>query len=320
MGDPQRQDSVKTVLQRSFPNSKWTQLVNRNSSNAPKETDAATKQYERIYNLFLEGSFEQAKKEKLSADSVYGKNNWSPQLLYIEAVYYIRQREDSTAIQRLTDLKQLYASSPLAEKAGTMIDILKRRKEIEGYLTNLQVTRADEETPLLTDAAALSTIPNTSLLGRRDTLATAIAPARIIQIKEDTIPVVTVKKFTYKAEEEHFVVVFLKKVDGVYVNEARNAFSRFNRERFYADKIDINISKLDDSTQIVLLGPFPKAVLAIDYIDKTRPSTRTRILPWLTPEKYEYGIISQANLDVLKEDKDLAAYKELLKQALPGKF
>jgi outer membrane protein assembly factor BamD (BamD/ComL family) len=320
LGDTQRQDSVKTVLQRSFPNSKWTQLANRNGTNTPVKADAATQQYEHIYNLFLEGNFEQAKKEKQTADSIYGKNHWSPQLLYIEAVYYIRQREDSIAIQRLTDLKQLDASSSLAEKAGAMIDVLKRRKEIESYLTNLQVTRADEDTPLLTDASALSTIPNASLLARRDTLATAVADPRIIRIKEDTIPVVTVNKFTFKAEEEHFVVIFLKKVDGVYVNEARNAFSRYNRENFYAEKIDITISKLDDSTQLVLMGPFPKAVLAVNYIDRTKPATRTRILPWLIPEKYEYGIISQANLDVLKEEKDLAAYKELLKQALPGKF
>ena len=320
LGDATRQDSVKTVLQKSFPNSKWTQLANRTGSAVPKEADAATKAYERIYNLFLEGSFEQAKKEKLRADSIYGKNNWSPQLLYIEAVYYIRQREDSTAIQRLTDLKQLYASSPLAEKAGTMIDVLKRRNEIETYLTNLQVTRADEETPLLTDAAALSVIPNTNILARRDSIATAIVAPRIIQVKEDTIPVVTVKKFTYNAEEEHFVVLFLTKVDGVYVNEARNAFSRFNREHFYAEKIDISINKLNDSTQIMLLGPFPKAALAVNYIDKTRPSTRSRILPWLTPEKYEYGIISPANLELLKQDNDLPGYKELLKQALPGKF
>ncbi|RXK80573.1 type IX secretion system periplasmic lipoprotein PorW/SprE [Filimonas effusa] len=321
LGDTRRQDSVKTAMQRAFPNSKWTQLVNKSDQQTPKEADAATKHYERVYDLFVEGNFEKAKQEKQLADSLYGgKNNWSPQLLYIEAVYYIKQRDDSTAIQRLTDLKQAHAGTPLAEKATTMIDVLKRRKEIEEYLTNLQVTRADEDIPLLTDAAALSVIPNKPVLVIRDTLATAAAPARIIEVKRDTIPVVTVKKFAYNPEEEHFVVLFLNKVDGVYVNEARNAFSRFNRENFYSEKIDIGVHKLNDSTQMLLMGPFPKAVLAMGYIDKARPASRSRILPWLKPEKYEYGIISPSNLTLLKQDNELEAYKELLKQALPGKF
>lgn len=319
-GDTRHQDSIRTAMQRSFPNSKWTQLVNKNDKETPAEADAATKHYEQVYNLFLEGNFDKAKQEKQRADSLYGKSNWSPQLLYIEAVYYIRQREDSTAIQRLTDLQQTYAESPLAEKAGTMIDVLKRRNEIETYLTNLQVTRADEDIPLLTDASALSTIPNAPLLVTRDTLAKVLAPTRIIEIKQDTVPTVTVKKFAYDPEEEHFVVLFLNKVDGVYVNEARNAYTRFNRENFYNEKIDINMHKLNDSTQLLLMGPFPKAVFAVGYIDKARPATRTRILPWLKPEKYEYGIISPSNLELLKQDNELDAYKELLKQALPGKF
>ncbi len=43
----------------------------------------------------LEGNFKEADCTKKIADSIYGENYWTPQLLYIEAVYYIKQRDDS---------------------------------------------------------------------------------------------------------------------------------------------------------------------------------------------------------------------------------
>ena len=98
-----------------------------------------------IYNKFIERKFEEAIQEKSLADSTYGDNYWSPQLLYIESVYHIRNRNDSSAIRILNDLIQRYPQSPLKPKAETMIDVLLPPCEIEEYLTKLEVTRAEEE-------------------------------------------------------------------------------------------------------------------------------------------------------------------------------
>jgi len=58
----------------------------------------------------------------------------------------------------------------------------------------------------------------------------------------------------------------------------------------------------------------------VNYVDKTKPQTTSRILPWLTPDKYSYGIISQSNLDIMEETKDVDSYKKLLEKVMPGKF
>ena len=112
----------------------------------------------------------------------------------------------------------------------------------------------------------------------------------------------------------------MDKVDGVYQSEAKNAFNRYNKEKFYTQQIDISASKIDDRYSIVLEGPFANAAAAIEYIDKVRPIAKSRILPWLSVEKYSFIVISQSNLEILKTTKDMDAYKQLLQTAVPGKF
>jgi len=69
-----------------------------------------------------------------------------------------------------------------------------------------------------------------------------------------------------------------------------------------------------------LLGPFADAASATIYLDKVKPKAPGVIIPWLKPEKYSFTIISQPNLDILNDTKDLNGYKALLEKVLPGKF
>ena len=49
-------------------------------------------------------------KMKLDADSLYGNNYWTPQLLYWEAVYYIKKRQDSNALNSLNAILMMPTS------------------------------------------------------------------------------------------------------------------------------------------------------------------------------------------------------------------
>jgi hypothetical protein len=70
----------------------------------------------------------------------------------------------------------------------------------------------------------------------------------------------------------------------------------------------------------VLVGPFKDAATAVGYVDKAKPAAASRILPWLSEAKYSFLIISNTNLDLLKQNKELEAYKKLMTETLPGKF
>jgi hypothetical protein len=296
MGLFSKADSAKAAMTAVFSDGNFTNKLREGNSTETKKKDAAvTKKYESIYGLFVEGKFEQAKQEKARADAQYGNNYWTPQLLYIESIYYIRQRNDDTAISKLQSLKTLFPKSPLAPKAQTMIDVLRKRTEIETYLTNLKVERKQDSLVVI------------------DTTSTYVPP---VAVK----PAVKKDKFDFVATDSQYVMVILDKVDRVFVNETKNSFNQYNAKRFRNLPIASQTFALNDQYSILLMGPFVDAPKALDYLDKTRPEVPTVILSWLAADKYSFSLISSGNLTLLKETKDIGKYQQMLKQAVPGKF
>ena len=138
-GNKQKAKELQQRLETEF--GKTVDLENRDK----ERTALEDKTYEEIYDLFLSGDFKKAVSEKEKADSTIGKGYWKPQLFYIQSVYYIQQKQDSLAIKELTTLSNEFPNHPLAKRAPSMIDVLRRRKQIEEYLTRLEVTRMKED-------------------------------------------------------------------------------------------------------------------------------------------------------------------------------
>ncbi len=323
LGNTVRANYYKNLLNTKFVNTKACQMLNTPAVLNTKNPEA-TKKYEDIYNLFIEGKFTEAIEEKKKADAQFGVNYWTPQLLYIEALYNVKEKNDSVAIAGLNTLMQNNPNSPLAGKAATMIDVLKRRSEIESYLTSLQVTRAEDEKVIVppdnnnkpADKAPPKVIAPPPVVTK---LPTATPPVII----KDTVKLnLTVKgQFVLKPDSPHTVIMILDKVDGMYVNESRNAFNRFTNENYYGQGLTITKDVLDaeKNMQLLVIGNFANDNAAIDYYNKAKRSA-PREVSWLPAAKYSFLIITRENLEVLKTNKDLAAYKTLLNTLYPGKF
>lgn len=333
---------IKRLMESKFANSKLNNILKN-----PVPADSGRKQegsraYEEVYNLFIEGKFDEALSKKKDADSLYGKHYWSPQLLYIEAVYHIHQRDDSTAKLVLNNINTLYPGTPMAAKAKNMMEVLGRRAQIEDYLTKLQIERPKEDSTA--DPIITSTPPtrNTAPVGTplvqgqvvnkptTDSTVTVKKPAdnnKPVKPAVDTVstikkPVAVPAANTYvnAPEKPHFVVLVMDKVDPVYVSEAKNAFTRYNKEKFYNQPIEVTPLPLTDDTRFVLMGAFENAGKAIEYMEKTRPLAPTEIIPWMPAPKYSFIIISESNLEVLKNSKDVPAYKKFLIQNFKDNF
>ncbi|MEO8763639.1 MAG: tetratricopeptide repeat protein, partial [Ginsengibacter sp.] len=324
LGDLQKADYYKNLLLHKFEKSKYAQLVTHPESMDPSKKDtAATKRYEGIYNLFIEGNFETAIKDKQQADSIYGTNYWSPQLLYIESVYYIRKKDDSTATKVLEEIITQYPASPLKDKAATMIDVLKRRSSIESYLSKLTIERAKEDSQIIVyDDAMISkgiqpAITNNSNQKPREV---RIIPQKVvIDSSKRLAPPVTNGTFTFDPLTPQYVVMVLNKVDPVYSSEAKNALTRYNREKFFALGIQVTRDTLDKDRTLLVFAQFETADAAISYRDKIKKDAASEI-SWLPADKYSFYIISPANLELLKQNKSLQNYIELLNKKYPGKF
>jgi tetratricopeptide (TPR) repeat protein len=139
---------AKQRLQKQFPNHELTDQALNSKANAAKEETAnreATRQYQQVYDLYLEGSFAKAAALKKATDSVYGNSYWTPQLMYIETVYYLQEKMDSLAMGNLNAILQKFPGHAIEPRVKLIKEILPKRKEIEDYLTKLQVTRAKDD-------------------------------------------------------------------------------------------------------------------------------------------------------------------------------
>ncbi|OQP62330.1 hypothetical protein A3860_28615 [Niastella vici] len=398
-GDLAKATAAQNELKTKYPGTNFEKIVSNPNGISPDSTAKLdmTRRYDNIYNLFIEGNFEEAQAQKKIADSLYNKNYWTPQLLYIQSVYYIRQREDDSAKKTLQQIVILFPKSPMADKARALIDVLGRRKQIEDYLTNLKIERPAEDStaeptgivppptvvvvqqppatvqptqqpapvtaakpqqppattvpkpqqppanvPKAQDSArankpvvAKTNTPDTAKTNKPDVAKTdkPVTPAAKQPVTQLPPPPPVIKDsvkakveapkplvLANNAELPHYVVIVLDKVDPVYVNEARNAFTRYNREQNSTKGYAVNNQTVSDDIKLVLIGTFPNANEAISYIDKARKLAASDIIPWLPAAKYSFIIATDYNLQVLTNTKDVNAFKKFLQQNYPGKF
>ncbi|MDZ4796079.1 MAG: hypothetical protein SGI83_17495 [Bacteroidota bacterium] len=319
-GEVAKAATIKKLMGDKFGSSNFTTIVTTGKNPQATGNTEATKAYEKIYDLFIEGKFEQAIADKKIADGLYGKNFWTPQLLYIEAVYHIKQRNDSIAVQVLNSIVKQFPNTPLAGRATNLLDVLGRRAQIEEELRNLNITRMQGDTTTRkTPVIVTVTGPKTDSVKVQPPVVTK-PPKPVTDTVAVKPPVTVATSYKFNANEPYYVVLVLNKVDPVFVNEAKNAFARFNRDTYYNKTMAADLFDLDAENRILLLSPFKDAAEATAYVEAVRPRTPSEILPWLRGGKYSFIILSNPNFDVLKTNKDIEAYKAFLNQHFPGKF
>jgi outer membrane protein assembly factor BamD (BamD/ComL family) len=327
-GNTAKAEEMKRLLQQQFPNGRYSAIAvtGQDPASGDKVTKAATKTYEDVYDLYLSGRFSEAESAKLRADSQYRTNRWNPQLLYIQAVAQVKQQQDSLAIRTLSTLIAQNPRTVIADKAQTLMRVLGRRSQIEQELRNLQVERPKEDTlyvepmPVAKDVRQQATVAQ-----RKDTIAIVkalpVKPAGIdtaaLRRPAVTLPAAS-SPYRFSPDSAHWAVVVLSNVDIVFGNEARNAFSRYNSQQ--GKNYDSRIEPINDATKLLLIGPFANASDAANYVLQVKPVAGAQIVPWLKAGSYSYSIISNGNLNVVKNAKSFDAYRAVLDKALPVKL
>lgn len=326
IGNTEKANEIKNLLSKNYPESRQAVIINTGKDpDKAAPTVEATKVYEDIYNQFVEGRFEEAIAAKRVADSTYKTNYWSPQLLYIEALYYVKQQQDSTAKEKLGIIAQQHLGTPLADKARNFIQVLSRRAQIEEELRNLNIERPKEDTVAVIEEPVLPTQIKRDTTQVQQNEAVMKTPTIAPTLKRDSLAITTpppkaATGFVYDANAPYFVMVVLNKVDNIFSNEAKNAFNRYNRERYYSSPLEIQTVPLDGENKLMLIGSFGNVLQATEYMQKAAGVASKEIVPWLKSEKYSFYFITAHNLEVLKSNPDLGNYKKFLEQNTGLKF
>lgn len=327
LNNSQQANYFKNLLVSNFPENELT-LKLTDPAAALKLQEAKTielnKTYNNIYDEFLAGKFESALAAKKQADEKFGPNNWSAQLLYIESVYHIKKKNDKEAIAGLNKLAELYPQSPLAEKAKNMASVVARRDEIERELNALQVTRLKEDSLVWLDDRPAPKLQQTLVKKEEPKIVPTqpvIAKTKVdsTQFKAPPVVVQQAARFQFNPADPYAVMMILKDVDIVYVNEAKRALARYHAERYASNGLNIQNNTVG-TTPYILISVFANAGDALSYVEKTAPIGSKEIFPWLQSDKYKFIIVSPDNLKKMTEDKSTDDYIRFLQQQLPGKF
>jgi len=207
------------------------------------------------------------------------------------------------------------------EKAKTMLEVLGKRAEIEAYLTNLTVERpievAERKIDLnTTNAQDLPIVAKSPTVVKVPEKVATNLPITAAPIEKMIAP----ETYDFNASDSQYVAIALYKVDPIFVSEARNAFNRFNQEKYYGQKLPINVIRVNETEQILLIGPFINAAEASTYTDKNKSLAASRIMPWLTTDKYSFSIISPKNLTLLRKKGETTTYWQLVRNLFPDKY
>jgi hypothetical protein len=326
LNDEANASRIFDLMKQKFPDGKYLGMIEHPVIGAPdKETRAkATAEYEKVYGDLIEGNFDLALAEKKIADSLYGDKYWTPQLLYIEAVYFMHNRQDSLAKVELNTIIHKFSGTDMAGKAKNVLNVLNRRKEIEYYLENLQITRAKDDSTVVINKEPVY-IPNLNGNFKPKTPDRAADSAALARKKTDSLQALKklpgfVSAFAVAPDKPHSVMILMNKVDPVYVTESKNAFNRYNRENYYGKNFDIENVSLNDTLKLVLISGFENADAAYQYMDKAGKIAGREIIPWLPANKYSFLIITDNNLGILKTNQDIQGYRKFLSVYFPDKF
>jgi outer membrane protein assembly factor BamD (BamD/ComL family) len=284
-------DSIKNVLNTNFPDGDKLVVLSQGNNTEKKEKDKLiTNRYDSIYSKFQQGNCDEAIKLKAILDKQYDSTFWTPQLLYIEAICLVKQNNDSVAIQKLNKLIQLFPTSQLVSKSNTMIDVLKRRTEIENHLkTNLLIKNVDS---LKTDST-------------KNSLNVIVKP---------------INDFRYNPMDSQYVMIAFDNIDAAFFKEAKQSFAQYNIDKYRTENIGMSDYTINSQTRLLLLGPFVNAEKSIMYIDNTKPIAKSKIISFISTDKYHFYFIDTNNFNLLKSKNDLPAYINFIKLAVPGKF
>ncbi len=355
-GNKEKADYYLKRLNDKYADSEFLIKINKAKNPVAASKDEKIIVYENIYNLFIAGNFDEALAKKKIADSVYGKSYWTPQLLYIESLYHIKQKDDSVAIVTLSNIEKTFPGTPMADKATIMIDVLKRRKEIEDYLTNTNIVRENDSLNIPFDDGPL--VNKTQQQIQKDTankigisnlpaqnnanITKPIAPVQKVTNEKDnknssgkvtinTKPATDTSKlkplkevkfetvYIYNANEPYVVLMYFDEVDPIYISESKTAITRYNSSSHSSETITINIFDGGKDANWLDIGTYTDVTSILSYMEELKQNAR-QIVPWLPADKYNFVVISVRNLELLKTRKNIEEYKTFIRQYIKDKF
>ena len=317
-GNLAKANEILKSIKANNPNS----IIAKMGSNATNQIDQPTATYKTIYNLYLAGNFEEALAKKKQADLQFGENFWTPQLLYIEAVYFVKTNKDSLAKANLTTIISAGKEPNLVNKATVLLNVLNRRAEIEGYLNTLEVKPIAATKPIVAVNTAPANTIKPVIATPKPTVVDAAKTTPVTKppTTNTTKPAVNATQFVFDTLQPYTLIVVYNNLDALFLNEANRAFEKYNKDYHAAKNLTVNSTSFGANSNASIIASFNNGSIAYEYLKEVKKYAKSEILTWLTTDKYYFTLISNTNLLKLNASQNLAEYEGFIKKMMPGKL
>lgn len=313
IGDKTKAAFFRNILKTKFADSEANKILsNPEALKTNKPNKQATDRYEKIYALFAEGKYEDALKEKVGADSLYGKSYWTPQLLYIEAVGLAKAGNDSLAASNLNTIIGMYSNAAIRPRAEILKEILDKKMIAAAALA---VKKAAEQKIIDDAKAAAQKIIDDAKA------AEAAKKQAIILAKQKPLDSATIKlnlMFPVNKAEKHTVFLILNKLPKDTVDVIQVDMDAFNKLNAVTKNIFSNTYSADANTTILFYDEFRNADPASEYCKTLKNAVLAKHK--LKPTQYGIIIISASNLATFMAKNNLEDYKNVFKNNYQIKY
>ena len=150
-------------------------------------------------------------------------------------------------------------------------------------------------------------------------MTTTFKPASDPKVIKPAKALIVDMVYVYNPSEPYKLLMVFESMDQVYRNEAKIAFQRQNNSSRGGQDISLLLYEPKNETSWLEVGPFSSLGSAMGYFDEIAPNM-SKIIPWLSQNKYQLLIISENNLEILKTRKDISEYLLFIRQYTKEKF
>jgi hypothetical protein len=314
----EKADSIIHVVESTFPKGFYISKRNEQLKKTNKE-QTIIDDYKEAYFLSQIGNWDSLQHIAISLNTSLRGTKWYTPFQFLKVKMYAQQKQDSVAIVLLDSIILLNNNENIRDKAKNIIAEIKKRKDTESYLKNLQIVRT-EPVPTTIEIEVLqkekSNPPKKEILKQDKNSKNKQIDTQTEKLAapgSNTVPIeIPSIAFTNDSMEAHYVAIVTHKTSPAFVKEMQNAFVNLNNDEFQKQNLGVTYVQFDADSYIVWIGPFSNLQKSNQYINNIKPRLTKEIISFVPSKQYELYLLGKSNIILIKNQQDLLLYQQFM--------
>jgi len=287
LNNPPEVDRYKKLLRVEFPNSELNTIANNENYNEEKElkNKQLANEYDSTYQHYKDAKYREAINEAQKAKQI--KHPLLAKYQLVEAMSFAGLKKIDTCKLILQNIISTYPNS----------NEQKRAQEIFNYIVSTDTSKQD--------ASLIKINDNQYAQNAADSMEASPA-FKELRLNEGK------GNFIYNPNSDHFVMIFIKNVDGKTMN-LKSGISDYNLLKHDAQDYKTTLNMLTAQQAFVTIQKFSNAIFAKKYLNNM--IEEKLLFNQFKTNEYTTAVLSQQNFIELLKTRDILGYLKFYKKS-----